>query len=231
MAIAWISTRAQSYLIKAFRAFHWEIKTYSPAEFLLAKPSPPCDFEVIVFELSDGSLLDQCREVCDRWNVPVVVVAANLVYAQAALEVGADDFVVVPVDPITALFRVHKLARASTFFRIGELEIDLAAWSVRSGSSYVRLSSVEFQLLAYLARRAGRIVSYAEIMEHVWARDPHPGMLAQVKNCINRVRKKIEIDPHHPEYILTVSRQGYWLRNQRQWREAQHGVESAESLT
>jgi OmpR family response regulator RpaB len=81
-------------------------------------------------------------------------------------------------------------------------------------NSRVRLSSIEYRLLACLAKRAGQTVSYAEIMEDVWGWDPELETLLRVKNCVNRLRKKIERDAHNPEYIITLPGQGYRLRNE-----------------
>jgi DNA-binding response OmpR family regulator len=219
MAIAWVTMRGEPHLIEAFRAAPWEIKAFSPAEFLQAKLSQPCDVEVIVFELLDGLLLDLCQEICHKRIAPMLIIVSNLVYAQAALEAGADDFLVEPIDPIEGLLRLHKLARTSNIIRAGDLEIDLTAWRVGYGSCRVRLTSVEFRLLACLAKRVGQTVSYAEIMEEVWGWETEYGTLAQVKNCVGRVRRKIEPDLHNPQYIITIPREGYRLRNQRQWKE------------
>ena len=154
----------------------------------------------------------------------MLVIVANLAYAQAALEAGADDFLVVPVNPIEALLRVRTLARTSSFVRVGDLEIDLAAWRVSSGGHRIQLSPVEFRLLACLAKRVGQMVNHATILEEVWGWEAEHGSLAQVKNYIGRLRRKIEPDVHHPQYIITVMGMGYRLRNQRQWEENRLGV-------
>ena len=144
----------------------------------------------------------------------------DLAYAQAAIEVGVDDFLVVPINPIEGLLRVRKLTRATNVVRVGDLEIDLAACRVSSRGYRVRLSSFEFRLLACLAKRVGQTVTYAELIEDIWEWDPDGGTLAGVKDCINRVRKKIESDLQEPQYIITITREGYRLRNQRQWKES-----------
>lgn len=224
MTIAWIVTKGQPHLMQAFRAVHWEVKPFSPAEFRQAKTAHFWDVELIVFELSKGSQLDLCREICSKRIVPTLVLAPNLAYAQAGLEVGADDFVVLPADPIEALLRARKLVRAANFVRVGDLEIDLADWKVDSSGCRVHLSTIEFRLLACLAKRVGQTVSYAEIMEEVWGWETDYAALTQVKNGINRVRQKIEPDLRNPQYIITVPSEGYRLRNQRQWKENLRGA-------
>jgi two-component system response regulator MtrA len=217
MGIGWVATRIEPHWIAAFRAADWEIKTYVPDGFLENRLSPPFDLDVIVFELRDRPSLDTCQRICHKKIAPVLVIAPDLAYAQAALEAGADDFLVVPVDPIEALLRLRRLVRTSNFVRVGNLEIDLASLKASLDGSRVRLSSFEILLLACLAKRVGQIISSAEILEEAWGWDSEPGTLAQVKNCVNRVRKKIEPDPHVPEYIISIRREGYRLRNQRQW--------------
>jgi DNA-binding response OmpR family regulator len=159
-----------------------------------------------------------------NWLCPVLVLVADLVYAQAALEGGADDFMGLPANPIEALLRVRKLVRAASFVRVGDLEIDLVDWRVGIRGCHIQLSSVELRLLACLAKRVGQIVSHAEIMEEVWGWNTEYGALTQVKNGINRLRQKIEPDLHYPQYIITIPGEGYRLRNQRQWKARAHGA-------
>ena len=225
MTLAWIAEKSDQNLIKSFRAVHWEIREFSPVEVRQVKASQFWDVELVVFELSGGPQMDLCREICSKKIIPMLVLVTDLAYAQAALEVGADDFAVLPVDPFEVLLRVRKLTRAAGFVRVGNLHIDLAAWRVSLGGHYIHLSSVEFRLLACLAKRVGQIVSYAEIMEEVWGRETEYGALSQVKNAIHRVRQKIEPDVRNPQYIITVSKHGYRLRNQRQWKQRAHAAE------
>jgi DNA-binding response OmpR family regulator len=219
MAIAWVTMKSKPHLIESFRAVHWDIEVFSPAEFLQAKLSRPGYIDAMIFELTDTMLLDLCRKICHKRIAPILVIVANLAYAQAALEDGADDFVVEPINAFETLLRVRKLARATTVVRVGKLKIDLDAGRVSYDGDCVRLSSFEFRLLACLAKRVGQLVTYAELMEDVWAQDLEDRTMGRVKNCINRLRMKIEPDSHDPQYIITIPREGYRLRSQRQWKE------------
>ncbi|RPJ27531.1 MAG: hypothetical protein EHM33_07660 [Chloroflexi bacterium] len=219
MAIAWIATRIEPHLIEAFRAAKWEIKSFAPVEFMANSLSRLGDVDAIVFEITDSKLLDLCREICRKEHYPMLAIVMNLAYAQAALEAGADDFLVAPFDPIEALLRVRRLARASDIVRVGDLKIDLVAWRVSSGNRRVQLSPVEFRLLACLAKRVGQMVHHVTILDEAWGWKVEYGTLAQVKNYIARLRRKIEPDLHNPQYIISVPGEGYRLRNQRQWEE------------
>ena len=230
MVIVWIGENSKQNLIKAFRAVHWEIQEVSPVEVRQVKTSQFWDVDLVVFEVSRSSLIDLCREICSKGIVPMLVLVTDLAYAQAALEVGADDFVVLPVDPFEVLLRARKLVRAASIVRVGDLHIDLAAWRVGFGGCHIHLSSVELRLLACLAKQVGQTVSYAEIMEEVWGWETGYGALTQVKNAINRLRQKIEPDLRNPQYIITISKHGYRLRNQRQWEARTHGTERINML-
>jgi DNA-binding response OmpR family regulator len=219
MVIIWIAARTEPSLIEALRAAQWEIKSFAPAEFVQTNPSELGDINVIVFSLLEDGLLELCWDICHKRIAPMLVIVLDLAYAQAALEVGADDFLIEPINPIEALLRVRKLARISTLVRVGELEIDLSAWSINSGGSRIRLSPIEFRRLACLAKRVGQMVNHATILEEVWGWKAEYGARAQVKNYIGRLRKKIEVDLHYPQYVITVPGEGYRLRNQRQWEE------------
>ena len=219
MAIAWIVTRTDPHLIEAFRAAQWKIESFASVEGMPVSLSRLGYIDAIVFELSDGMLLDICRKICHKRIAPMLVITVDLAYAQAALEVGADDFLVPPLDPIEAVLRVRKLVRTSSLVHVGDLEIDLAAWRVSYSGRRIQLSPVEFRLLACLTKRAGQMVNHVTILEEVWGWKDEYGALTQVKNYIGRLRRKIEPDVHHPQYIITIPGEGYRLRNQRQWEE------------
>jgi two-component system KDP operon response regulator KdpE len=217
MSIAWIATTPNSHLIDTFRKCQWKIKSIPSSEFVLAGLACVTELDVILLEMTNALSIDMLREICDKEIAPVFVIAPNLAYAQAALEVGADDFMAAPVNAMEALLRVRKLTRDSHVIRVGELEIDLDARRVSRGGGRVRLSPIEFRVLACLAQHVGKMVSHAAILEEVWGWEAERGALAQVKSYIGRVRRKIEPDLHNPQYIISIPREGYRLRNQRQW--------------
>ena len=217
MSIAWIATTTNSHMIEAFRRGRWDVKEIPPSEFVLASLARVSSLEAIVFEMKNTRSIDMCQEICHAGLAPVLAIVSNLAYAQAALEAGVNDFMIAPVNPVEALLRVRKLTRASHIVRVGDLEIDLAAQRVSFCGDSVRLSPVEFRLLACLAKRVGQMVNHAAILEEVWGWEAERGALAQVKSYIGRVRRKIEPDLRNPQYIISIPRQGYRLRNQRQW--------------
>jgi DNA-binding winged helix-turn-helix (wHTH) protein len=96
--------------------------------------------------------------------------------------------------------------------RFGGLVIDLERREVSRWGHSVHLSSLEFDVLAYLARCRGRRVSAAELLERVgYAPLGAGGTLDQVKACVRRLRQKVEPDPRHPRYLRSVRGEGYFL--------------------
>ena len=101
---------------------------------------------------------------------------------------------------------------------IGLLSIDASARCARLMGQAVSLTALELDLLVYLARHADRPVSVWELLRQVWqCRSQLGGTAAQVKNCVKRLRQKIEPDPKRPCYLLTVRGHGYRLLTQREW--------------
>jgi len=98
--------------------------------------------------------------------------------------------------------------------RFGGLTIDLQLQEVTRWGRHIHLTPLEFAVLAYLARQQGRSVSLPELLAHVWFVSPdNGGTLAQVHNCIKRIRHKIEPDVRHPRYLLSERGWGYWLQD------------------
>jgi len=97
-------------------------------------------------------------------------------------------------------------------YTLDGLIVDLSAINVLLHNQSVQVTLLEYRLLAYLARHAGRSVPMAELLREVWGCCPKDGGTeAQVENCVCRLRRKIEPDPDHPRYLLNVRGAGYLL--------------------
>ncbi len=102
--------------------------------------------------------------------------------------------------------------------RIGQLAIDLSTRQAILASQRHSLTTLEFDLLVYLAQHAGQTVSRTELLRQVWrCHDDAGGTAAQVKNCVKRLRQKIEPDPKRPCYLLTVRGYGYRMPTEQEW--------------
>ena len=93
---------------------------------------------------------------------------------------------------------------------VGPLSIDLQACVAKLHEQQIQLAKLEFSVLVYLANNAGHVVSAVELLREVWG-CPECGTPAQVKNCIKRLRGKIEPDPKRPRYVLTAYGHGYFM--------------------
>jgi DNA-binding response OmpR family regulator len=110
----------------------------------------------------------------------------------------------------TLLSNSHQLSSQS--ITIGQLFIDSQAGCAKLDERPIRLTKLEFNVLIYLACNRGRVVSASELLQEVWSCCPeNAGTRAQVKNCIKRLRGKIEPDPKRPCYVLTAYGHGYFM--------------------
>jgi two-component system, OmpR family, response regulator len=142
------------------------------------------------------------------------------------LTIGADDYVTKPFNIEEVLLRIQAILRRTlgpdtllpdTVVRYADLELDETAHEVHRAGQYVQLSPTEFKLLSYLMDNAGRVLSKAQILDHVWRYD-FAGDTRVVETYIKYLRKKI--DRFDPPLIHTVRGVGYSLRVPR----ASHGA-------
>lgn len=158
-----------------------------------------------------------CKELRAASDLPILIVTArdNDIDHVVGLELGADDYVVKPVEPRVLVARIHALlrrARATSpmeprILRFGELTINATARSVAIGNSDVALSSNEFDLLFFLACRAGEIQSREALYLQLYKRE-YDGLDRTLDVRISHLRKKLA-DAEAPDRIRTVWGHGY----------------------
>ena len=181
----------------------------------------PPDLLIVDLGLPDIDGLEVCRRVRERSNVPIIVLSARHSEKDkvAALDLGADDYVTKPFGPDELLARVRACLRRSqgspeeetgTLVR-SDLTIDFERHRVLRGEEEIRLTPKEFELLVFLARHPGKVLTHRTILKAVWG--PHAVSEPQyLRVLMASLRKKIETEPGHPKYVLTEPWVGYRFR-------------------
>jgi two-component system, OmpR family, KDP operon response regulator KdpE len=134
-----------------------------------------------------------------------------------ALDMGADDYLSKPFGADELLARIRAVLRRAqpgagptTSVRVGSVVIDLAAGTVVRDGAEVALSPTEYGLLAQLARRAGTVVDHRTLLREVWG-SAYLHERSYLRTFVQRLRRKLEEDPHDPRVIVTVGVRGYRL--------------------
>ncbi|MDE5788832.1 MAG: response regulator transcription factor, partial [Clostridia bacterium] len=164
--------------------------------------------------LDDGSGFDLCRELRETINVPILFISARTSDDDkiVALNIGGDDYVQKPYSLGVLLAKVKAVLKrfgqtAETEYSDGYLTVNFAAKQAYAGGNLIKLTALEFRLLAYLIENRGKVISKKELFERVWE-DKFTGD-GTLNVHIRRLREAIEKNPNAPEYILTVWGDGY----------------------
>jgi DNA-binding response OmpR family regulator/signal transduction histidine kinase len=170
-------------------------------------------------DMSGAEILQRLREFS---HTPVLMLCddGNEDEHVRYLDMGADDFVVKPFSIKELLARARVLLRrraaseqtapGETLFTTGDLLIDFAQRQVSVNGRPAQLSRTEYKLLNVLAQNAGRVMTHELLLERVWGAE-YNREVDFIWVYISRLRRKIESDPRHPRYILTVPDVGYKL--------------------
>ena len=178
-------------------------------------------FDAIILDimLPGKNGFDICRDLRAR-NVPTPILMLTardqLVDKVLGLKLGADDYLAKPFEMLELLARLEALLRRTVSspapeimtYQFGEIQFDRRRGEVRRGSELLNLSAKEFSLLRYLIEHRGDLLSRDDLLDHVWGYNEMPATRT-VDVHISGLRQKLEPDPEHPRYILTVHRLGY----------------------
>jgi len=176
--------------------------------------------DLVVLDLGLPGLdgLDVTRALRRAGELPIIMLTArdDETDKLIGLELGADDYVTKPFSPrelvarVRAVLRRHAAASGDEVLRSRDLSIDIARMRVARNGKAVELTATEFQLLAAMARQPGRVFTRSQLLDaiHGVAFESYERAIdAHVKN----IRRKLEPDPHAPQYLLTVYGVGYRL--------------------
>ena len=164
--------------------------------------------------LKDGLGFNLCKELRSTTNIPIIFISARNTDDDKiiALNIGGDDYVEKPYSLGVLLAKVKAVLKRfkkdeSKDFNDGHLRIDFINKEIYVDNNLVKLTSIEYKLLAYLANNSKRLVSKDELFINVWQdKFTQDGTL---NVHIRKIREAIEYDPNNPKYIITVWKEGY----------------------
>src|SRR5262245_1540399 len=161
--------------------------------------------------------LDICRTLTEgRDRIPVIILTARGQKEDRVrgLTLGADDYVVKPFALDELLARINAVLRRTRprleQLKLGDTTIDFRRLRAFKGKHELELTDREFEILRHLAERAGGVVSRGGLPRLLWGYSDEP-LTRTVDNFVSRLRRKIERDPRHPQYIRTAYGDGYRL--------------------
>ncbi|MCY3585903.1 MAG: response regulator transcription factor [Acidimicrobiales bacterium] len=211
----------------------FEVRTAADGRAALAEinEAEP-DLVLLDVMLPGMSGLDVCREIRKQSRVPLIMVTARAeeIDAVVGLEVGADDYVAKPYRMRELVARMRAVLRRASEqsppsqpsvppsqpsdllpqpqLIEGDVELDIDRHELRVRGELVTLALREFELLAYLMARAGRVVTRDSLMQNVWGYN-YVGDTKTIDVHVKRLRAKIEDDPSSPQRITTIRGLGY----------------------
>jgi two-component system, OmpR family, response regulator len=177
------------------------------------------DLIILDLMLPEISGWDVCRSIRKQSEVPIIMLTARdeVTDKIIGLEMGADDYITKPFDPKELVSRVRAVLRRSDspairkqLIQIADLSIDEEKRQVLRSGDIIELTPNEFDILYVMAENPGRVFSRMQLLDKVQG-DAYEGYERTIDSHIKNLRKKLEIDPEHPHYILTVHGIGYKL--------------------
>jgi two-component system KDP operon response regulator KdpE len=179
----------------------------------------PPDLIVLDLMLPDISGIELCKRIRRHSAVPILILSARGEERAKvmALDDGADDYLTKPFGMDELLARVRALLRRQPAIvsddapiSVGGLEIDVSSRRAALNGQTLDLTAREFDVLAFLARHHGKIVTHRQLLREVWGRE-YGGETQYLRVFVNRVRRKLETDAAKPRWIITDPGIGYRL--------------------
>lgn len=184
----------------------------------LAAQQPP-DLVILDLGLPDMDGQDVLAQLREWLAAPIVILSARDQEQQkiAALDHGADDYLTKPFSTGELLARIRVALRhagrvgdepGATTFELGELKVDLAARRVIVRGTEIHLTPIEYKLLLTMIRYAGKVLTHRQLLKEVWG--PHQVQETHyLRVFMANLRRKLEVDPARPRYLLTEQGVGY----------------------
>jgi two-component system response regulator RegX3 len=165
-----------------------------------------------------------CRQIRTKSAVPIIMLTAkdSEIDKVVGLELGADDYVTKPYSSRELIARIRAVLRRGELLdsaddgaviEVGPVRMDTDRHIISVNGEQVSIPLKEFELLEFLMRNAGRVLTRIQLIDRVWGSD-YVGDTKTLDVHIKRLRAKIEKDPANPEYIQTVRGMGYKMERQ-----------------
>ncbi len=188
----------------------------SAKEGIRMAASHPPDLVILDLGLPDENGHNVLKNLREWYTRPIIILSVQNSEKDIiqALDNGANDYLVKPFRTGELLARIRSVLRSNQtedndpLIDCGELQIDLAARTVKKNNEIIKLTATEYKLLSLLAQKEGKVLTHQYLLQEVWG----PGFINQsqyLRVFIAQLRKKIEADPTHPAYIITESGVGY----------------------
>lgn len=179
----------------------------------------PFDLIILDVMLPGGSGFDVCRDLRQQGvRTPIIMLTARgeITDKVVGLKIGADDYVTKPFEMAELLARVEAQLRrgsagrghANEGYEFGDIRIDFRRAEAFRGNDVIELSAKEFKLLRYLVEHRGMALSRDELLSEVWGYDAEV-TTRTVDVHVAWLRQKLETNPRHPQFILTIHGLGY----------------------
>ena len=179
------------------------------------------NFDLVLLDLMipEVSGTEVCRQIRTKSRVPIIMLTAkdSEVDKVVGLEIGADDYVTKPYSSRELVARIRAVLRRNSgdaidsesgLMTVGPVRMDVDRHQVAVNGNPVSLPLKEFELLEFLMRNAGRVLTRMQLIDRVWGSD-YVGDTKTLDVHIKRLRAKIETDPANPTLIQTVRGLGY----------------------
>ncbi len=177
------------------------------------------DLVLLDLMIPEISGIEVCRQIRAKSKIPIIMLTAkdSEVDKVVGLEIGADDYVTKPYSSRELVARIRAVLRrngnddvesASGLLTVGGVKMDVDRHQVSVNGSAISLPLKEFELLEFLMRNAGRVLTRMQLIDRVWGSD-YVGDTKTLDVHIKRLRAKIETDPANPTVIQTVRGLGY----------------------
>ncbi|MBQ0001003.1 MAG: response regulator transcription factor [Clostridiales bacterium] len=198
------------------------LKAYDGLQAIEMLKKNPVDLLVIDIMMPKLDGIRATLKIREENPLPIIILSAKSEDADKilGLNVGADDYVTKPFNPLELIARVKSQLRRYTFlgaavakentaiYRTGGLMIDDEKKEVRVDGEIIKLTPIEYQILLFLLKNQGRVFSTNQIYEHIWNEDAYAAENT-VAVHIRHIREKIEINPKDPRYLKVVWGVGY----------------------